>query len=226
MAAPVLCFGDSITEGYHGIWGHPEFGPKEKPNGQELEHLRLHPYAIRLGALLAHSAGAVPSADLCDYATSLRFAEVRAWSGWTAEQLLPKLEALLRAGPWRCAVVLAGSNDIVLEGRSAEVALERVRALHACCRAAEVPVVAVVNPDCDTAHHGLVPPAEAGERREQLARLAEGVRQTEAAIADARQALPMDAVHAALWDDSIHPSPEGQHALAEAVHAAIIEHRL
>ena len=53
---PVLCFGDSITEGYHGIWDHPEFGPRGKPNADELVHVRMHSYAIRLGALLARGA--------------------------------------------------------------------------------------------------------------------------------------------------------------------------
>ena len=72
---PVLCFGDSITEGYHGIWDHPEFGPKGKANCDELVHLRMHSYAIRLGALLARDAGAVSDASACDYSTALGFAE-------------------------------------------------------------------------------------------------------------------------------------------------------
>ena len=54
--------------------------------------------------------------------------------------MLPRLRAMLRAGPWRAVCLMAGSNDIILEGASAETALARVAALHAACDEAGVPV--------------------------------------------------------------------------------------
>ena len=87
--APVLCFGDSITQGYHGIWQHPTFGPRSgKANADELINILLHPYAWRLGALLATSAGAASDPAACDGITSLKFAEMHAFSGWTAEAII------------------------------------------------------------------------------------------------------------------------------------------
>ena len=224
---PVLCFGDSITEGYHGIWDHPEFGPKGKANCDELVHLRMHSYAIRLGALLARDAGAVSDASACDYSTALGYAEARAYSGWTAERMLPRLEAALRAGPWRCVCLMAGSNDIILEGAPASAAHARVARLHAVCDAAGVPLVVLVNSDCDAARHGAVPPADAAARRAALDELAARVRGAavtrKRALADVRAAMPLDAAHADWWDDCIHPSPAGADYLAGVVHAAIVD---
>ena len=57
--APVLCFGDSLTEGYHGVWIHPTYSPPSNPNdpAKETEAMKLHPYALRLGDRLADQAG-------------------------------------------------------------------------------------------------------------------------------------------------------------------------
>lgn len=123
-SAPVLCFGDSLTCGYHGVW-HSKYAPQTppNPNGEELLHVRFRPYAVRLGARLAAAAG-LTGFDV-HVGSALRFAEERAYSGWTAAELLPRLESALRGGPWRAVVLLAGTNDIVCFGESATVALER-----------------------------------------------------------------------------------------------------
>jgi lysophospholipase L1-like esterase len=225
--APVLCFGDSITEGYMGIWHHPTFAPArsdptEWPSG-ELEPLRLHPYAIHLGAALSAEAGEAGGG----YKTALCHAVARAYSGWTAAEMLAALTRELAAGPWRAVVICAGSNDVVL-GASAEATLPLVRALHAACDRHGVPVVVVPNPDCDMAHHGLCkdPARQRAELTKLAAMLADGAAAAGRAVADARAAMPMDAAHAHLWDDSIHPSPAGSRALAQAVHAAMRKHGL
>jgi len=129
--APVLCFGDSLTEGYHGVW-HAPSAPQSPPNPSdgELEHLRFRPYALRLGARLAEAAD--PTAFI-HYGLALRHAETRAYSGWTAAELRERLGAALNGGPWRAVVILAGTNDVVMEGTTAEVAAGRVRALWRLC---------------------------------------------------------------------------------------------
>ena len=71
---------------------HPEFSPKTNPNGEEIDNLRLRPYSIRLGARLAADA----ADDAEGYRAALRYACVRAYSGWTAEELLAPLRAALR----------------------------------------------------------------------------------------------------------------------------------
>lgn len=226
-ALPVLCFGDSLTEGYHGVWPHPTFGPSNKGT-DEMLHVRLHPYSIRLGARLAAASG-VPRESV-HYGVSLRHAEPRAYSGWTAAELLPRLRAALRGGPWRACVVLAGSNDVIGEGVTAEVAFARVAALHAACDACGVPVIVVTPPDCDTTYHGMVPADERKARRSELSELARRIldscRRDGRAVVDARAALPMDDGHSELWDDAIHMSPLGSDCLGDAVFAAIQEHGL
>ena len=95
---PVLCFGDSLTEGYSNIWQHPVFGPSHPDDpAQEMARLRFHPYSIQLGARLAADAGEAGGG----YAAALRYACCRAYSGWTAEELLPRLGRALDEGLWR-----------------------------------------------------------------------------------------------------------------------------
>lgn len=68
---PVLCFGDSLTEGYFNIWQHPVFGPSHPDDPtQEMARLRFHPYSIQLGARLAADAGEAA----VGYAAGLRYA--------------------------------------------------------------------------------------------------------------------------------------------------------
>jgi lysophospholipase L1-like esterase len=222
---PVLCFGDSITEGYHGIWPHPTFAPEREEFPDERfqvhEHLRLrcHPYAIHLGASLAKDVG-----DAADgYKASLRYARARGFSGWTAAELLPELRRSLREGGWRCAVILAGCNDVLLEGvTDPKVVLSRIDLLYDACDAAGVPVIGVTNLDVDTPHHGMVPPEMQQLYKDTLAAVAEGVAARCHAqgrpLVDARRALPLCEE---FFDDSIHPSPVGAHRLADEVHTAI-----
>ena len=222
---PVLCFGDSITEGYHNIWPHPKFAPdrSEFPDGriQVHEHLRLrcHPYAIHLGAALAADVG-----DAADgYKASLRYARARGFSGWTAAELLPELRRCLREDGWRCAVILVGCNDVLLEGvTDPDVVLGRIDLLYEACDACGVPVIGVTNLDVDTANHGMVPPELQQTYRDTLAAVAEGVaarcRAQGRPLVDARRALPLCAE---FFDDAIHPSPEGSVTLANEVHTVI-----
>lgn len=222
-ALPVLCFGDSLTEGYFGVWAHPDFSPPTNTGGDEVANVRFRPYAVRLGYRLAADAA---DAD-AGYKAALRYATTRAYSGWTAEELLPQLRAALRERPWRCACILAGSNDVVLEGADRDTVLSRVRALHAACEEAGVPVVAMTLPDADLKHHGLVPPAHAERRRQTLsdvsAELARVCKARRTPLADVRRALPLCAEH---YDDCMHPSPSGSEVLAEAVYVALHRNRL
>lgn len=222
---PVLCFGDSLTEGYLGVWPHPVYGP-DNAGTDELGDLRFHPYSIKLGARLANDVGA----GAAGYAAALRFATCRACSGWTAQELLPELRAALREREWRAAVILAGSNDIIINGDGVSTALSRVLSLYAACEAAGVPVVAVTNPAADLKHHGLVPVAEVATREAAIADLAVGIAAACArdgrVVVDARQALVMDAEHLHLWDDSIHFSPVGSDCLADLVYEALHRHGL
>lgn len=188
--------------------------------------MRLHPYCLRLGDLLADASGD------STIQRRARHAVHRAWSGWTAEQLLPMLQRELVAGPWRCCVILVGSNDICF-GAPADVALERIRALWRACDEEGVPVVVVPNPPADLRFHGLVNPGdEAGEKRalERIQAMDElGQLVVEAAAADGRAATPIvrqgdDACleQDCLWDDCIHFSPAGSDKLGELVFDAIV----
>mmetsp|Transcript_51558 Transcript_51558/g.95390 ORF Transcript_51558/g.95390 Transcript_51558/m.95390 type:complete len:239 (-) Transcript_51558:127-843(-) len=233
--APVLCFGDSLTAGYHGVWQHPLIHPSN-PNKNELSNVRFHPYAYALGAELfldrnperrkADSEVFSPEALTC--------AEAYGYSGFCADELLPKLECALKAGPWRCCVVLAGSNDIIGGGCSVEVTLERIKALYAACERAAVPVVVLVNTDCDTANHGMVPAAEAGVRRQRLRDLGDALVKFSQAKAwpccDVRDRFrfPQSAEDpsAELWDDSLHYSPKGSQTLGALVAQTICTHSL
>ena len=258
--APVLCFGDSLTEGYHGVWIHPTYSPPSNPNdpAKETEAMKLHPYALRLGDRLADQAGDDTPQRRARYAccrawkpgqkfvepTSTRAYAIRAetdarvrdrsrdpsrkfprrWNGWTAEDLKPMLARELRAGPWRCAVILAGSNDVVF-GAAPDVALERIRALWRMCDAAGVPVVVVANPPADLTHHGWVTKGGtdfscAAARTAAMAALGATVEQA-AAGRPTVAAMPQDDAHAAHWDDCLHFSPAGSDALGDRVFAAI-----
>jgi len=224
-SCPVLCFGDSITEGYFNIWPHPEHAPgRTLPtdrtiNLNEHEKLLCHPYAIHLGLALASDAGDAAEG----YKASLRYARARGFSGWTAAELLPELRRCLREGGWRCAVILAGSNDCLMEGvTDANLILSRMDLLYEACDAAGVPVVCVTNLDVDTAHHGMVPPELQETYRSTVAAVAAGVAERAHAagrpLVDARSALPLCAQY---YDDSLHPSPAGARKLADEVHTAI-----
>lgn len=222
-ALPVLCFGDSLTEGYHGVWVHPEFSPKTNPGADEIGNILLRPYSIRLGHRLA-----VDASDGAEgYRSALRYANVRAYSGFTAEELLPALRAALRERPWRCACILAGSNDVVLEGQAAPMVLERIARLHEACDAAGVPVIALTLPEADLAHHGLVPPGDAMSRQAVLAEVAEGLaatcRASRRACADVRAALPLGATY---FDDCMHPNAAGSDRIADTVYDVLHRHGL
>jgi lysophospholipase L1-like esterase len=223
----VLCFGDSLTEGYYNVWHHPTFGggrpdPARWPE-DELLNLRLYPYSIALGAALAADDAGIDGG----YASALRYAVCRAYSGWKAADMLTPLKAALSGGPYRAAVILAGSNDIV-QGASAEDTLPGVLALHEACEQYGVPVVVIPNTDCDMQHHGMC--TNPTRQRAELAKLARLIdaHATAAgrAVVAAREALPMDDAHADLWDDSIHFSPAGSRQLAGLVHASMRKHGL
>jgi len=225
-ALPVLCFGDSITEGYHGVWIHPDFSPSTNEGGNEIANVRLRPYSVRLGHHLANDA----SDGAEGYRAALRYASVRAYSGWSAEELLPALRAALRERPWRAACILAGSNDVILAGEDAATVLRRVARLHEACDTAGVPVVVMTLPDADLAHHGMVPAEAADSRRKVLAQVAEGLTAVcrsknpqRRCLSDVRDALPLSAE---LFDDCMHPSPAGSDRIADTVYSTLHHHGL
>ena len=222
----VLCFGDSITEGYFGIWPHATLAPPDRPalpvdvEGHEHTALRTHPYSIRLGQLLANDVGDGAGG----YKASLRYARARAYSGWTAEGLLPVLCRSLREGPWRCAVLMAGVNDIIWEQASAATVLQRLEDLCCACEAVGVPVVVLTNPEADLGEF-FTAPEELAERTAALAAVADGVlrMRKRRAVADVRTALPLQPE---FFDDALHPSPAGSDKLAEVVFQTIKFHGL
>lgn len=222
---PVLCFGDSLTEGYHNIWPHKTLAPHRTlpadVEGNEHTQLLCHPYSIKLGQLLAADVGDGAGG----YMASLRYARVRAYSGWTSEELLPVLGRSLREGPWRCAVIMAGINDIIKERASASTVLRRLEDLCAACEAAGVPVVLLTNLEADLGE--FFGPDDVGERTAALTELAEGVRRMRSErrvlIAEARAALPLEP---ALFDDALHLSSAGSDKLGEIVFQSIKFHGL
>lgn len=230
--APVLCFGDSLTAGYHGVW-HSAHAPQSppNPNRDELAHARFRPYSLRLGARLAAAAG-LPAAEVTA-ASALRFAEDRAYSGWAAAELHPRLVAALHGGPWRAVVLLAGTNDIVLYGVSAEATLARVEALCSTCEDLGVPVLVVTPPDCATDQVGPVPKEEAPVRRACLSTFAAKLREASKArgrvVVDAYRWFPaQDNVDStsqcwssSFWDDGLHLSCKGSDVLADLVFDAL-----
>ena len=211
----MLCFGDSLTEGYHGVWVHPAFSPETNPNGDEIAHVRLRPYSIRLGHLLAQDATDAGEG----YRASLRYACVRAYSGWTAEELRPALQAALQERSWRAACILAGSNDVILQGEDCATVLARLSQLHQACDDAGVPVITLTLPDADLTHHGMVPPAEADTRRKVLGDVSEALlarcHSSRRPLAHVRAALPLGPE---LFDDCMHPNAAGSDAIATAVY--------
>ena len=224
---PVLCFGDSITEGYHNIWPHPTNAPGRRNfpedgsawHAHEHSRLLLKPYAIHLGYLLAADVGDCDSG----YSASLRYARARGFSGWTAEELLPELRRSLREGAWRCAVIMTGVNDVLRDGVvDVPTLLARIEQLFRACDEAGVRVVALTPLECDMANHGWVAPADVAPRQEALAQLAKAVkdlckRQGRVCV-DVRAALPLCAEN---FDDAVHPTPAGSTKIAQAVHSAM-----
>ena len=224
---PVLCFGDSLTEGYHGVWKHPRYSPAGNPDhpAEETVAMRLHPYCLKLGDCLADAAGdGTPS-------RRARHAIHRAWNGWTADELLAMLRRELMAGPWRCCVILAGSNDVVF-GVSVEETLRRIRCLWKLCDEAGVPVVVVPNPPAALQYHGWVNPGtaegieRAAQRTKALIELGKEVEK--AAAAEKRPCTPIiyqgdDECrdNDQYWDDCLHFSPAGSDKLGQLVFTAI-----
>ena len=168
---PALLFGDSITSGFWGVFFHSVYGPRLPPRPKAAGPgaagpPSYHPYGLRLSERLGGGRLEVaPSPDVAGLVRCQNAAvEVRSFPGWPAERLLAPLQDALREGDYRCAVVLAGSNDIVFGG-SPEDALESVERLHAACEAAGLRVLVLLPPDCDTAEFGAIIPAEAAASR-------------------------------------------------------------
>ena len=222
---PVLCFGDSITEGYFNIWPHAKLAPQRPalpPNVNAHEHASLlcHPYSIRLGQLLAHDVGDGAGG----YKDSLRYARSRAYSGWTAEELLPMLRRSLREGPWRCVVIMAGVNDVIWRQASTATVLAHLEELYAACDEAGVPVIALTNLEADLGEF-FTDPIVLAERQKALADVAEGVLQMRRrrVVADTRKEVPLNDD---FFDDAVHPKPTGSVRLADCVFQAIKFHGL
>ena len=215
-SAPILCFGDSITAGYVGVWG-----PKN-PNEREVENVSFHPYALRLGELLVGKAATVTDC--------LRKAQALGYSGYTAQELLPELRRALRAGPWRAVVVCAGTNDVSRENVDEDEIYRRILALVSLCERWGVPVVVLPPLDCDLAWVKYVNPHVTREPKEcerVLRRVAERIlehcRARGLPVVDTRRALPYDVeAHGAMWDDTVHLSTAGSDKLGALVYDAVV----
>lgn len=222
---PVLCFGDSITEGYHNVWPHAQFAPTRPPmptNVFAREHAWMlnHPYSIRLGELLSTDAGDCAGG----YKDSLRYARAHGYSGWSSADLLPVLSRALREGPWRAVVLMAGINDILWEGASAATVLSRIEELCAACEAAGVPVVVLSNVECDFSE--FFSGEQKAERTAALAEVAAGclrMRATGRVVVDTRAEVLQTAEN---YDDAIHLNPRGSDLLGEVAYKAIKFHGL
>mmetsp|Transcript_23883 Transcript_23883/g.39495 ORF Transcript_23883/g.39495 Transcript_23883/m.39495 type:complete len:257 (+) Transcript_23883:78-848(+) len=215
---PVLCFGDSITAGYHGVWAHPIYGP-ENPNGDELVHARCHPYSLALGGRLGQT---------CEWRDALHFAETVAYAGWSARQLLPKLKWALSGACWRAVVILAGTNDAAYDQVDAQAIVERIARLHRACDVAGVPVVVITPPDCELEWTRAIPGCGDPDTRRAIlsdvARLlATRCSQEKRVVVDGRATLPYGPKYAELWDDTVHPSLKGSDELGAAVFDAIMK---
>lgn len=220
----VLCFGDSLTEGYHGVWRNARNSPKSNEIDalREVKAVKLHPYCIFLGECLADAAN--------DFSPQrrARYAAHRAWSNWTTDQLLPMLRREINAGPWRCCVILAGSNDILLGHPPSEV-LERIRALWKVCDEQSLPVVVIPNPPAELWYHGWTEQGdESGKQRakERSRAMAELSRLVEAAaVEEGRAVTPiMKQVGNGLeffFDDALHLSPAGSDEMGWRVFSTI-----
>lgn len=206
----MLCFGDSITQGFYGVWG-----PKNR-NEAETSNVRFYPYSIRLGERLAGCSS---------IKAALHRAQTIAFSGYTSGELFPELQRALRAGPWRAAVICAGVNDAASEDLCADDIYDRVCTLIAACDHAGVPCVILPPLDCELDWIQYVfPDAKRSpqQRREVLKdvsdRLVAHCRLTGRPFVDSRTAVPYDLTnHGDLWDDTVHLSPAGSAKLGDAV---------
>ena len=177
--------------------------------------------------IYGQSDGHLLAADVGDedggYSSSLRYARARGFSGWTAEELLPELRRSLREGPWRCAVILAGVNDVLRDGIvDVPTLMSRIEALFRACDEAGVRVVALTPLECDMANHGWVAPEHVAPRTEALAQLAQAVKESckraRRVCVDVRVSLPLSKEN---FDDAVHPTPAASAKIAQAVHSAM-----
>eukprot|EP00741_Cyanophora_paradoxa_P003858 tig00000718_g3752.t1 len=211
-AMRILCFGDSLTEGYYG-WGR-EGGPF------------FAPYTVRLQELLDGLGAKRPI-----------LVENAGRSGEVATATMhSRLEALLQERPpghYAWVVILGGANDLV-RAVPAERVAEALGGLHALARSRGARTVALTVPELDSptpAFSELQTPA-IRTKREAINGALRGMCGGGAGaplLLDVAAALPQHsepdpAARARLWDDGVHLTPEGYARLGELVFDVLRPH--
>lgn len=215
-ALKLLCLGDSLTAGYHGVWPHPVLNTRV-----ERGEPQFHPYADHLVARLA-AQGVLFEAD------------VKGFPGKTAAAILDEGKALVQNdAAWEVAIICAGTNDL-LQGHNAEEIFPTIEQLHLLVEGCvSRPTIVCTLPPIDFATYGI--PAvglrsEARAYHEQWCELNEMLRKfgqsTRRPCVDWAVALPpvweAHRVHwkggdLSLWDDSVHPTSQGYDEMANVI---------
>lgn len=231
----VLAIGDGLTQGYHGVWKHPLYGPQSKAGplnpgreGGDGNLAKYHPYTIRL---IDKCRPQVAPLKMLTYS--------HAKVGMTARMMgtfLSELEAKERQQPeagkpepaFNAALLLIGTNDI-LQGRApAEVAadIEKLHerlvsgagnGLNCCCS------VVLSLPPIDLSEWSRgplpLPHADILENRVKLNGMLKGfARRTARPFADLNTAIFQNATQSLMWDDSMYYSADGYDKLGEVLY--------
>lgn len=205
----VLCYGDSLTVGFHD-------------NGRSYE-----PYGRTLAeALSAAMGGVAVEVSVCGQSGHTAAEMVRNADSATVEDiggLLSKgLRRALADQPGRLDLVaiMAGTNDLGQKSRP-KVVLEHLRQLHAMCHKQGVPTVVLAPPAAPKA-----PPGTAFEdsRRTLLALLAAWASTACGAGAFVNPAeLVPAAARSCMWDvDGLHFSPAGSQYLGQRLASVLV----
>eukprot|EP00112_Aurelia_sp_Birch-Aquarium-sp1_P020721 Seg540.10 transcript_id=Seg540.10/GoldUCD/mRNA.D3Y31 product="hypothetical protein" protein_id=Seg540.10/GoldUCD/D3Y31 len=195
----ILCFGDSLTEGWHN-------------NG-----FKFHPYTIRLAELF--KANGKDNVELIN----------RGLSGETVHpEMVTRLPAILkRESPFNLAIILGGTNDLAFLSTAKKVGLfENIKTLHEMAHEKGVKTCALTIPN---ASFDMLPTfAEYVNYREDVnKRIREFVSQKSemVCLVDLSSKLPMFGVSdedlSKYWDDDLHFTPQGYDRMAELIFEVI-----
>lgn len=205
---PVLCVGDSLTVGWH-----------IPPGATRPE---VHPYGQCLSRSLPHSPEVVSLG----------------WPGWTSVDLLqgadqrnvmlpsdgsvPRPGLRLAVGEYRPSLVLlmAGTNDLCVQGVDAHVIAVSVWKLHKVCHEKGVPTVAIGVPGWCPRLFGHLNDAHRLKFNEELERLCEG--SEVATFVD----FPFSYDETSEWwtEDGVHLSPQGSDELGRRIGNTLKSH--
>ena len=195
----ILCFGDSLTEGWH-------------KNG-----FQFHPYTIRLSELF--KANGKENVELVN----------RGLSGETVHpEMITRLPAILnKESPFNFAIILGGTNDLAFLSNAKKVRLfENIKTLHEMAHEKGIKTCALTIPN--TSFDMLPTFAEYVNYREEVnTKIREFVSQKSdmVCLCDLSSKLPMFGVSdedlSKYWDDNLHFAPKGYDKMAELIFEAI-----